>query len=128
VMGSRVKVHAKINVPVRKEDTLCLLNELSAAWFTSGWEGEDLAPPPPGWEKVSPDQLPVSLVDPVHGIRFSINQVSVSLPVPVTICRGRELNQDHCWAGFCIQLGTGDESEEMPEVHYTIGITAGASL
>jgi hypothetical protein len=126
VIGSHVEVQADFNMPVRKEDTLCLLNELSAAWFTAGWEGERLVSPPPGWEKVSPEQIPVSLVDPVHGIRFSLGRPSVSLPVPFTLYRGRELNGDHCWTGFCIQLRTMDDSQEFPVVQYSIGFTTGA--
>ena len=35
-----VEVHVEINAPVGPQDTLCLLNELSAAWFTAGWDGE----------------------------------------------------------------------------------------
>jgi len=30
----------EIIMPVRPKDTLCLLNELSAAWFTAGWDKE----------------------------------------------------------------------------------------
>ncbi len=126
VAGSDVDVQADFDLPVRKEDTLCLLNELSAAWFKAGWEGGRLASPPPGWEKISPEQLPVSLVDPVHGIRFFIDRPSVNPPVPVTLYRGRELNGDHCWTGFCIQVNTPGESQELPVVQYRIGFTTGA--
>jgi hypothetical protein len=126
VTGNHVKVHADFNVPVRKESTLCLLNELSAAWFTAGWEGERAASPPPGWEKVSPDELPVSLVDPVHGIRFCMGKPSVVPEVPVALYRGRELNGDHCWAGFCIQLDIPKDLQILPEVRYDIGFTPGA--
>jgi hypothetical protein len=126
VIGDHVEVQADFNMPARKEDTLCLLNELSAAWFTAGWDGKGLASPPPGWEKVSPDQLPVSLVDPFHMIRFIIGQPSVSPPVPVALYRGRELNGDHCWAGFCIQVNTQDDVKELPRVQYCISFTTGA--
>ncbi len=39
VIGSRVEIQADFTLQGRNEDTLCLLNELSAAWFTAGWEG-----------------------------------------------------------------------------------------
>jgi len=126
VTGSRVEIQADFTLQGRNEDTLCLLNELSAAWFTAGWEGEHLSSPPPGWEKVSPDKLPTSLVDPVHGIRFFMEQPSVTPPVPCTLYRGRELNGDHCWAGFCVQLGALNNSQVLPRVQYSIGFTTGA--
>ena len=128
VTGHHVEVHAEIHVPVGTQDTLCLLNELSAAWFTAGWDGKQPAAPPPGWEKVSPDQLPVSLVDPVHGIRFFMDKPSVSPPVPFTIFRGREHTGDLCWAGFCIELGPLDGSQEFPEVRYSVGFATGADV
>jgi hypothetical protein len=125
VTGHHVEVHVEMNVPVRPKDTVCLLNELSAAWFTAGWDGERPVSPPPGWEKVSSAQLPVSLVDPVHGIRFFMGQPSVSPPVPITIYRGREHTGDLCWAGFCIELGPLDDSQGLPEVRYSIGFAQG---
>ena len=125
VTGNTVEVQVEINAPVRPQDTLCLLNELSAAWFTVGWDGKRPVSPPPGWEKVSSAQLPVSLVDPVHGIRFFIGQPSVSPPVPFTIYRGREHTGDVCWAGFCIELGPLDGSQGLPGVQYSIGFVPG---
>jgi len=128
VTGHHVEVHAEIDVPIGKQGILCLLNELSAAWFTAGWDGKQPARPPPGWEKVSPDQVPVSLLDPVHGIRFFMGKPSVSTPVPFSIFRGRECTGDLCWAGFCIELGPLDGSQEFPEVRYSVGFTTGADL
>jgi hypothetical protein len=125
VTGHQVEVHVECNVPVRHQHTLCLLNELSAAWFTAGWDGKRPVSPPPGWEKVSSTQLPVSLVDPVHGIRFFMGELSVSPNVPFTIYRGREYTGDLCWAGFCIELGPLDGSQELPEVRYCIGFFPG---
>jgi hypothetical protein len=119
VTGNTVEVQVEINMPFR------LLNELSAAWFTAGWDGERMVSPPPGWEKVRSDQLPVSLVDPVHGIRFFIGQPSVSPPVPFTIYRGREQTGDVCWAGFCIELGQLDGPQGLPGVRYSIGFVPG---
>ena len=66
--------------------------------------------PPPGWERVGSDGLPVSLVDPVHGVRFSMDRPAASPSVPLTVYRGRERNGDRCWAGFCIELGPLDGS------------------
>ena len=126
VTGPHVEVHVEMNVAVRHQDTLCLLNELSAAWFTAGWDGKRTASPPPGWEKVSSTQLPVSLVDPAHGIRFFMGQPSVNPPVPFTMYRGREHTGDLCWAGFCIELGPLDDSQGLPEVRYCIGFVIGA--
>jgi hypothetical protein len=128
VTGHHVQVHAKIHVPVRKQETICLLNELSAAWFTEGWDGKQPAAPPPGWERISLDRIPVSLLDPVHGIRFFLDKPSVSTPVPFSIFRGREQTGDLCWAGFCIELGPRDSFQEFPEVRYSIGFATGAEL
>jgi hypothetical protein len=125
VSGSHVGVHAEMNLPVRQQDTVCLLNELSAAWFTKGCDGECLVPPPPGWEKVDPGQLPAPLADPVHGIRFSLSSPEVNPPVPFTLFRGREYNGDHCWTGFCIQLDTPDDVQGLPGVHYSVDFTTG---
>ncbi len=128
VTGLHVEVHAEIDVLTGSRDTLCLLNELSAAWFTAGWDGEQPAAPPPGWEKVSLDQLPVSLVDPVHGIRFTMDKPSASTPVPLAVFLGREHTGDLCWAGFCIELGPLDGSQEFPEIRYSIGFATGADV
>jgi hypothetical protein len=126
VTGHQVDVHVEIQELLGWQHTLCLLNELSATWFTAGWDGKHLAAPPPGWEKVSIAQLPVSLVDPVHGVRFSLDKPSVNLSVPHTIFRGRERTGDLCWAGFCIELGPLDNLQGFPEVRYCISIATGA--
>ena len=125
VTGNTVEVQVEMNTPVRSQDTVCLLNELSAAWFTAGWDGERPVSPPPGWEKVTSAQLPVSLVDPEHGIRFFMGRPSVNPPVPLSIYRGREHTGDVCWAGFCIELGPFDGSQELPRVQYSIGFAQG---
>jgi len=125
ITANQVEVHAEIHVPVGPRDTLCLLNELSAAWFTAGWDGKRVDVPPPGWEKVRPDQLPVSLVDPLHGIRFFMEKPIVSYPVPLAMFRGREQSGDLCWAGFCIELGPLEGSRELPDVRYSIGFATG---
>lgn len=122
VTENQVDVSVRFDMPVRKRDTLCLLNELSAAWFTAGWTG-GVTSPPFAWERVSSDQLPVSFVDQIHGIRFFIDQPSVNPSVPFTLYQGREYNRDLCWAGFCIQIGPLDESQAIPEVQYRIGFT-----
>jgi hypothetical protein len=121
VTGHQVEVHVAGDLTISPEETVCLLNELSAAWFTAGWDGERKVPPPPGWEKVRLKQLPVSLIDPVHGIRFFFDAPSVSPPVPFTVYQGRECSGDLCWAGFCIELGPVDGSKRFPEVQYCIG-------
>jgi hypothetical protein len=126
VTGHTVDVRVENDMPFRPKDTLCLLNELSAAWFTDGWDGKRPASPPPGWEKVGPDQLPMSLVDPVHGIRFFIDQPSVSPFVPYTVYRGRERGGDLCWAGFCLELGPIDGVQESLEARYCIGFSGEA--
>jgi hypothetical protein len=126
VDGHHVDVRVTWNVPFRPQDTLCLLNELSAAWFTAGWDGKRQVSPPPGWEKVDPTRIPVSLIDPDHGIRFFLDQPSVTPPVPFTLFKGREKTGDLCWAGFCIELGQPDVSPGLTEVRYRIGIVPGA--
>jgi hypothetical protein len=125
ITENQVEVHAEIHTPIGPRDTLCLLNELSADWFTAGWDGKQPTPPPPGWEKVSLDQLPLSLVDPVHGIRFFMDKPSVSQPMPFSVFQGREHSGDLCWAGFCIELGLPDGSPGLPEVRYCIGFATG---
>ena len=125
VTGTDVDVQVEIITPVMPQDTLCLLNELSAAWFTAGWDGEQPVSPPPGWEKVSSAQLPVSLVDPEHGIRFFMGRPSVTPMVPLSVYWGREQTGDVCWAGFCIELGPFDGSQELPRVQYFIGFAQG---
>jgi hypothetical protein len=123
ITGQNVEIQVEIVMPVRPNDTLCLLNELSAAWFTAGWDGQRMTTPPPAWEKVGSDQLPVSLMDPVHGIRFFMDQPSVSPSVPCTIYRGREQSGDLCWAGFCLELGPPDSVLESLEARYCIGFS-----
>ena len=126
VTGHHVDVHVENDMSFRPKDTLCLLNELSAAWFTAGWDGKHATSPPPGWEKVGPDQMPVSLVDPEHGIRFFMGRPSVSPSVPHTIYRGREQSGDLCWAGFCLELGPLNGVQESLEAWYCIGFSQGA--
>jgi hypothetical protein len=46
VTGTNVEVQVEIITPVMPQDTLCLSNELSAAWFTAGWDGERPVSPP----------------------------------------------------------------------------------
>jgi len=127
VDGPLVEVKAGIEMTVGPHDTLCLLNELGAAWFTAGWDGERPVPPPPGWEQVRPGELPVSFIDPLHGIRFFMGRPTVQPPVPVTIYRGRERTGDLSWAGFCIELGPIDASLGVPEIRYSIGFAPGGS-
>lgn len=128
IAADHVDVSVAPEVQAGEGDTLCLLNELSAAWFTTGEVEGRAGHPPPGWEKVGVDSMPVSLVDPVHGVRFSMDRPVADRSVPLTVFRGRERNGDHCWAGFCIELGPLDGSQELPEVRYRIGIAGGASV
>jgi hypothetical protein len=125
VTGHEVEVRVESSDLPGPRDTLCLLNELSAARFTAGWDGKQPAAPPPGWETVSGDRLPVSLLDPLHGIRFWMDRPSASLPRPLTVFRGREQSGDLCWAGFCIELGPFDGLQGFSEVRYRIGFTTG---
>ena len=125
VTGHEVEVRAESCSLPGPGETLCLLNELSAARFTAGWDGRRPAAPPPGWEAVGPDRLPVSLADPVHGIRFWMDRPSASPGLPLSFFRGRELIGDLCWAGFCIELGPGGGLRGFPEVRYRIGLATG---
>lgn len=126
VTGNHVDVHVGGAISDRSNGIICLLNELSAAWFTAGWNGEGPVSPPPGWEKISPARLPASLVDQVHGIRFFIGRPSVCPPVPYTVYQGRENARDLCWAGFCIEMGSIEGSQNLPEVQYRIGFIQAA--
>ncbi len=126
ITGQQVTVGVQFDFPARSGMTVCVLNELSGAWFTAGWNGERPVSPPPGWEKVGPGQVPVSLVDPVHGVRFFMDPPSASPPRPLTVYKGREHAGDASWAGFCIELGPQDDLQELPEVRYCVGFTTGA--
>ncbi len=125
VSGRQVDVLVETSDLPGPRDTLCLLNELSAARFTAGWDGKRPAAPPPGWERVSGDRLPVSLVDPLQGIRFWMDRPSASPDMPLTVFYGREQTGDLCWAGFCIELGPPDGVRGCTEVRYRIGFTTG---
>jgi hypothetical protein len=125
VTGNTIEVQAEVFTPVMSQDTLYMLNELSAAWFTSGWDGKRSVSPPPGWEKIRSTQLPVFLVDPEHGIRFFMSRPSASPPVPLSPYRGKEQTGDVCWAGFCIELGPFDGSQGLPKVQYSFGFAEG---
>jgi hypothetical protein len=122
VNGHQVEIHVGSEVEAKPQEILCLLNELSAAWFTTGWDGTQQVPPPPGWKEVSQEQLPVYLIDPFHGIRFSIDKPAVNPQVPIRIYQGRENTADLCWAGFCIELGPEYGSQRIPEVRYSVGL------
>jgi hypothetical protein len=126
VSGRHVDIHVASPMEAGPHETLCLLNELSAAWLTNGWDGTRQVPPPPGWKEVRLAQLPVSLVDPVHGILFCIGKLTVDPPVPYRVYQGREHKGDLCWAGFCIELCPECGSQRFPEVRYTVGLEPGA--
>ncbi len=128
IAGGHVDVRVSPEIPADEGAVLCLLNELSAAWFTAGWDDGRTGRPPPGWERVGSDRLPVSLVDTVHGVRFSLERPAAARSVPLTVYRGREHNGDHCWAGFCIEIGPLDGSQDSPEVRYRIGIEEEAAV
>ena len=116
ISGHHVDIHVPGGVQVGPDETLCLLNELSAEWLTSGWEDRHQVPPPPGWKEVFPAELPVSLVDPFHRLRICIDKPVINPPVPYRIYQGRENAGDLCWAGFCIEVGPVQGSQKLPEI------------
>ncbi|HTY15411.1 MAG TPA: hypothetical protein VMC42_06860 [Methanoregulaceae archaeon] len=122
ISGGHAQIHASSTVQAGPGERLCILNELSAAHFTSGWDGEHLVPPPPGWDEVSHAQLPVSLADPSHGVRFFIDKPQADPGSPYRIYQGRENTGDLCWAGFCIELGPLNSSGTFPELKYQVGL------
>jgi hypothetical protein len=128
VNDRRVAIRVSGTVKAGSCERLCILNELSAAWFTSGLEGGSLVPPPPGWHEIDPHKLPVYLADPSHGIGFSIGNPSVEPPSHYRIYEGREDTGDLCWAGFCIEVGPPDLSGKFPELRYSVGLVRGTYL
>jgi hypothetical protein len=54
-----------------------------------------------------------------------LGRPSVSSPAPLCIYQGREQTADVCWAGFCIELGPFDGSQELPMVQYSVGFVQG---
>lgn len=122
IAPDHVDVRVVPELQAGEEDTLCLLNELGAAWFTAAEDGRATGTRMPGWEKVESERMPVSLVDRAHGVRFSLDRPSTGRAPPVAVYWGRERNGDHSWAGFCIELGPLNGSREFPEVRYRIGI------
>jgi hypothetical protein len=125
INGLHVDIHVESPMVAGPHEILCVLNELSGAWLTAGWDGNRQVPPPPGWKEISRAQMPVSLVDPVHGIRFCLEKPVLDPPVPYRIYQGRENKGDLCWAGFCIELGPEMNSQRFPEVRYAIGLEPG---
>ena len=124
VKEGQVAVRAEIHSPTKVGSVICLLNELSAEWFTNAVRDETIVPPPPAWERITPKNPTASLYDPVHGIRFTLLLPSVSVsgmsPVESNIFWGREHTDDLCWAGFCIELGPLDGKQEVIEARYSI--------
>lgn len=123
VQGGRVDVRAEVHPPMKPGSMVCLLNELSAEWFTAAVRNEKIVPPPPGWEMIGPHDPEVHLYDPVHGVRFTMTGPSISSPVPSRIFWGRERTGDLCWAGFCLELGPLDGLQEPLEARYSIGFS-----
>jgi len=122
---NNIEIQVSVEDPLEQQEKLFLLNELSAKWFVAGWHQGRTIAPPPGWEKISEADLPVSLLDPVHGIRFFLDGLSVPTPVPFSIFRGREYHEDLAWAGFCIQLGPAGTLQTIPRITYRIGFSEG---
>ena len=120
VQGGHVDVRVKVHPPILPGSTVCLLNELSAEWFTAAVRNEAIAPPPPGWEALGLHDPPVYLYDPEHGVRFTLTGPSVFSPVPSRLFWGRERTGDLCWAGFCLELGPLEDLQEPLEARYDI--------
>lgn len=124
VTGGRIDVRAEVRPPVRPGSTVCLLNELSGEWFAASVRGDEVGPPPPGWEAIDPGEPP-ALYDPAHGLRFAFGGVSVSPPVPARLFWGRERAGDLCWAGFCLELGPLRDPREPVVARYGIELSGG---
>lgn len=126
VKDGQVAVRAEIHPLTKAGSVICLLNELSAEWFTSAVRNETIVPPPPAWESITSKNPPASLYDPVHGIRFALLLPSVvssgRSPVKSNIFWGREHTNDLCWAGFCLELGPLDGKQDVIEARYSICI------
>jgi hypothetical protein len=126
VKDGQVAVRAEIHSPTKAGSVICLLNELSAEWFTNAVRNETIIPPPPAWERITPKNPPAFLYDPAHGLRFTLLLPSVSAsgmsPVESNIFWGREHTGDLCWAGFCLELGPLDGQHDVIEARYSITI------
>lgn len=124
VTGGRVDVRAEIHPSAGPESTVCLLNELSGRWFTASVRSGEIGPPPPGWEAINPADPP-GLYDPVHGLRFTFGEATVSPPVSTRLFWGRERAGDLCWAGFCLELGPLADPGEPIVARYGIEFSGG---
>lgn len=126
VTDGQVAVQARIHSLTKAGSVICLLNELSAEWFTNAVRNETIVPPPPAWERITPKNPPASLYDPVHGIRFTLlfpsASASIMSSVESNIFWGREHTGDLCWAGFCLELGPLDGQHDIVEARYSITI------
>lgn len=120
VQGGHVDVRVEVHPPIKPGSTVCLLNELSAEWFSAAVRNREIAPPPPGWEAIDPHDPPTYLYDPEHGVRFTLTGPSVSSPAPSRLFWGRERTRDLCWAGFCLELGPLEDLQEPLEARYDI--------
>ncbi|ACL16939.1 hypothetical protein [Methanosphaerula palustris] len=124
ITGTAVDISARVRRLAGPVGTVCLLNELSADCFVTGWIG-GIVPPPPGWEELSRERGAKSLYDPVHQIRFSIAAISTSPPLQSKIFWGREMGEDLGWAGFAVEVESPDGMVVPNEVRYRIEFTVG---
>jgi hypothetical protein len=124
VDGSGVGILVNYEPVTDTPGTLCLLHELSANYFTASWETGTVRPPPPGWEPLQNRFPTTSLCDPVRGIRFWIDSLSVSTRVPVNIFWGRETGEDLSWAGISFEFGPPGPGP-APEIQYRVGFADG---
>lgn len=125
VKGGRIDVRAGVYPPLRPGSVVCLLNELSADWFTAAVRDGAPAPPPPGWEPLGPGDPPAQLYDPSHGLRFTLTEYSVPPDLPARTFWGRERIGDLCWAGFCLELGPLGGLRGPFEARYGIDLSGG---
>jgi hypothetical protein len=120
VIDTAIRVRVSVHPITQLKGTVCILNELAGDRFVAGWHDGTIVPPPPGWASI-PLRFPTpSLVDPGHGVRFWIQDVTPSDP-PVSLFWGREEGEDLSWAGFSIEIRFPDSTRDVA-MEYCVGL------
>jgi len=104
VSGARVDVHCAFTGYSGAVSKLHVVNELGADHFRAAIGGGRTVAPPSGWQPLPVAMPTPALYDPARRTRFSIDRLSASPPLPVSVFWGREKLDDYCWAGFELEI------------------------